>query len=60
MLSQLTEQPPLSAELQAERDRLEAEIERLRQRKATQSEDEYYEQLEAYLVPLARLYHAQD
>jgi hypothetical protein len=60
MLSQLTDQPPLSAERQAERNCLETEIERLRQRKSTQSEDEYYEQLEAYLVQLARLYEPQN
>jgi hypothetical protein len=59
MLTQLSDQPPLSPELAAERDRLEAAIEALRQRKATQNEEAYYEQLEALVLPLARLYEAQ-
>jgi hypothetical protein len=46
----------LSVEQRAERDRLEAEIEALRERKNRMDEDDYYRQLETILVQLARLY----
>ena len=46
----------LTAEVRARRDALELSIARLRQRKPTLPEDEYYRQLEALLVELARLY----
>jgi hypothetical protein len=46
----------LSAAQRVERDRLEAEIEALRQRKPELGDNEYYEQLEAILLRLARLY----
>ena len=46
----------LSPEQLAERDRVEAAIESLRDRKASFSEDEYYQQLEPLMVELASLY----
>lgn len=46
----------LSVEQRAERDRLEAEIESLRERKNRMDEDDYYRQLESILVRLAKLY----
>jgi hypothetical protein len=47
-------------DLRARRDELEVELENLRRRKATTPEAEYYAQLEALLIELARLYEQQD
>ncbi len=46
----------LSPEVRAERDRLELAVARLRDGKAKLPEDQYYAQLEALLLKLARLY----
>jgi hypothetical protein len=46
----------LTPGVRARRDALELGIARLRQRKPSLAEDEYYQQLEALLVKLARLY----
>jgi len=46
----------LSAETRARRDELEAQLSALRTRKPSMSEDDYYKQLEAVLVQIARLY----
>jgi hypothetical protein len=46
----------MSAELRARRDALEQRIEALRASKSSMSEAEYYAQLEAILIELARLY----
>jgi hypothetical protein len=46
----------LGAELRARRDELEKEVESLRAKKASLDEAEYYRQLEALLVRLARVY----
>ena len=46
----------LSPEVRARRDTLEQNIARLRLRKASLAEDEYYQHLEVLLVELARLY----
>jgi hypothetical protein len=46
------------AELRARRDRLELEIETLREKKATLAEDDYYSKLEGLLLELARLYES--
>lgn len=46
----------LSPEQRVERDRLEEELEQLRQRKAELTEPDYLKQLEQILVPLAKLY----
>lgn len=50
----------LTPEQRAERDRLEAELEKLRNRKPEFSEVEYLRQLEEILLPLARLYEQAD
>jgi hypothetical protein len=60
MLSQLSEEPPLSAEKLKQRDQLEAAIEVLRGRKSTMDEADYYGQLETYLVQIARLHEESD
>jgi hypothetical protein len=49
----------LSSEQRAERDRLEQEIEQLRGKKSHLREDEYYQQLEALMVELAKIYEVQ-
>ncbi len=54
LLSQREQSMP--AELRAKRDRLELEIETLREKKAALTEDEYYSKLELLLLELARLY----
>jgi hypothetical protein len=46
----------LAPEVRARRDQLELAVARLRDRKAQLSEDDYYRQLEALLLQLARLY----
>lgn len=46
----------LPAELRARRDLLELQVARLRDRKHTMAEDEYYARLESLLVKLATLY----
>ncbi len=46
----------LTPEQRQQRDQIEAQIETLRQRKATLEEDEYYAKLEAFMLELARLY----
>ena len=46
----------LTPEVRARRDALELNVARLRPRKGSMTEDEYYQQLEALLVELARLY----
>ena len=46
----------LSPELRAQRDALETELVKLREAKATMAEKEYFAQLEALLLQLARLY----
>ncbi|MDG1897309.1 MAG: hypothetical protein P8J37_20630 [Fuerstiella sp.] len=46
----------LSPEQRTERDRLENELEKLRQQKTEFAETEYMQQLEAILLPLAKLY----
>ena len=56
MLTRVTDQPALPPEKQTQRDQLEAAIEALRGRKADINEEQYYQQLEDYLVKLARLY----
>jgi hypothetical protein len=48
--------PKLTAEQMIERDRLEAAVETLRDRKSALAEDDYYIQLEKVLVRLAKLY----
>ena len=50
------EEQRLAPAVRAERDRLELAVARLRARKAQLAEDDYYAQLEALLLPLARLY----
>jgi hypothetical protein len=50
----------MPAELRAKRDRLELEVETLREKKASLAEEEYYSQLEQLLVELARLYEPAD
>ena len=46
----------MSAEARARRDELEQAVSRLRQQKSAMSETDYYAQLEALLLDLARLY----
>lgn len=46
----------LTADQRAERDGLERELAGLRERKATMKEDEYYREIEAILLKLARIY----
>ena len=46
----------ISPELRAQRDALEAELAKLREAKATMVEKEYFAQLEALLLRIARLY----
>jgi hypothetical protein len=48
----------MPAELRAQRDRLELQIEALRDKKSSLAEDDYYSQLEQLLLQLARLYEA--
>ena len=48
--------PQLAAEQIADRDRLENEIESLRDRKKSLDEDDYYDQLEVLMLQLAELY----
>ena len=48
--------PQLTAEQTAERDRIETEVETLRVRKSSFTEDEYYQRLEDLFVRLARVY----
>jgi hypothetical protein len=50
----------LAPELREERDKLEREIARLRETKASQPDNEYYAKLEAILIRLAGLYHQGD
>ncbi|MCH2124616.1 MAG: hypothetical protein MK165_07485 [Pirellulaceae bacterium] len=47
---------PFNPEQLAERKHLESQIEALRQKKSQMSEDAYYAELEAFLLPLAQLY----
>jgi hypothetical protein len=49
----------MPAELRAKRDALELKVEALRGKKASMPEAEYYAQLEALLLDLARLYEQQ-
>lgn len=49
------EEQALSPEIRARRDALELDLEALRDKRATFSEEEYYNKLEAVLVELARL-----
>lgn len=49
----------LSPELRAHRDELEQKFSALRARKAQMPEDDYYKQLEAILVEIARLYQVR-
>jgi hypothetical protein len=56
MVSRISDQPLLSPEKLDRRDELEAAINDLRQRKSQLGEDDYYQQLETYLVELSRLY----
>ncbi len=51
--------PNLSPAQLAERDRLESEIESLRDRKTSLSEDDYFDQLEALMISMAKLYNAE-
>ncbi len=51
-----TAERALSPELRAQRDALETELAKLREAKATLPEKEYFAQLEALLLRLARLY----
>ena len=46
----------LNADQRMERDRLESELEKLRERKTEFTETEYLRQLESILLPLAKLY----
>ena len=46
----------LSPEVRARRNAIEVSISQLRDRKRTLAEDDYYQQLEALLLDLARLY----
>jgi hypothetical protein len=46
----------MPAEVRAQRDALELEVEQLRQQKSKLDEDDYYAQLEKVFVKLARLY----
>jgi hypothetical protein len=55
MLSRDSDQPQLTPAQQAERDELETAIEALRQQRSALSDDQYYAQLEDYLVRLAKL-----
>jgi hypothetical protein len=48
----------LSAELRAQRDQLERQLDELRERKPQLKEDEYYLQLEEILTRIARLYQS--
>lgn len=50
----------LTSAQERERDRLEAEIDRLRDSKSTMSEDEYFTKLEVVMVELAQLYQEPD
>jgi hypothetical protein len=50
----------MSPEIRKQRDALEAQIAQLRDRKSALDEDEYYGQLEAILLQLAKLYHSLD
>ncbi|MGV3530731.1 MAG: hypothetical protein ACO1QR_00065 [Chthoniobacteraceae bacterium] len=50
------EENALSPALRAERDTLELQIAKLREAKATFPEDQYYKELEALLLKLARIY----
>jgi hypothetical protein len=52
------EEEALAPEIRARRDALELEVERLRGKKAQMSEAEYYRQLEALFLDLARLQQA--
>lgn len=54
------EEAQLSAELIEKRDELEQQLAQLRQRKSQLSEEEYLESLQSILVPLAKLYSAED
>jgi hypothetical protein len=49
----------LPPEVRAHRDELEQKLSALRSRKAQMNEDDYYRQLEAVLLELARLYNGQ-
>ena len=49
----------LSPQLRARRDELEAQLSALRDRKSQMKEDDYYNQLEKILVPMAKLYEAK-
>jgi hypothetical protein len=59
-LVQTAAERAMPPDLRARRDEVEVEIEGLRRRKATMPEAEYYAQIEALLIELARLYEQQD
>lgn len=48
----------MPAELRAKRDELELAVERLRDKKSSLPEDEYYKKLEQLLIEIARLYQS--
>ncbi len=50
----------LPAEIRARRDKLESDVDRLRQRKGELEEDVYYDLLEPLLIDMARLYEASE
>jgi hypothetical protein len=50
----------LTAEQRTQRDRLERDIERLRETKAKLSEEEYYRRLEELMLALAKVYRPED
>ncbi|MGB4739763.1 MAG: hypothetical protein WBH50_16330, partial [Fuerstiella sp.] len=50
----------LTVEQRLERDRLEDELEQLRERKVKLTEEAYLDELEKLLVPLARIYAAAE
>ncbi len=51
------EERALSPQQRAERDALERELAALRERKSEMKEEDYYRELEAILLKLARIYH---
>jgi hypothetical protein len=53
-----SDKPGLSDDQRAEQARLEAELENLRRVQGTLAEPDYLDQLEAVLLPLARLQNA--
>jgi hypothetical protein len=50
----------MTPNLRAERDRLELEVMKLRDRKEEFSEDEYFSKLEAMLLDITRIYDQAD